>query len=119
MDALIGVVLAGCIAAASFGLVLIPRRLSVALAAIRSNPAAEAAVIAVARSEVSSLDAAHCLRQHYGVAAHQISRFALAAGPSVQRCRSEAHRPDFGPGWQQAGQTALQQLQRALEKPAC
>lgn len=52
MDALIGVVLAGCIAAISFGLALIPRRLSVALAATRPCPAAEAAVIAQALEEV-------------------------------------------------------------------
>lgn len=52
MDALIGVALVGCIAAVSFGLALIPRRLSVALAATRSNPAAEAAVIAQALAEV-------------------------------------------------------------------
>lgn len=52
MDALIGFVLAGCIAAVSFGLVLIPRRLSVALAATRPNPAAEAALVAQALAEV-------------------------------------------------------------------
>lgn len=52
MDALVGVVLAGCIAVVSFGLALIPRRLSVALAATRANPAAEAAVIAQALAEV-------------------------------------------------------------------
>ncbi|HGM6729208.1 TPA: hypothetical protein ACKQBZ_000244 [Stenotrophomonas maltophilia] len=40
------------IAAVSSGLALIPRRLSVALAATRSNPAAEAAVIARALAEV-------------------------------------------------------------------
>lgn len=52
MDALIGVVLLGCIAVVSFGLALIPRRLSVALAATRSNPAAEAALVALALAEV-------------------------------------------------------------------
>lgn len=52
MDALIGVVLAGCIAVVAFGLALIPRRLSVALAATRPNSAAEAEVIAQALAEV-------------------------------------------------------------------
>ena len=45
-------VLLVAIAAVSLGLVLIPRRLSVALAATRSNPVAEAAVIAQALAEV-------------------------------------------------------------------
>ncbi|WP_155761039.1 hypothetical protein [Stenotrophomonas maltophilia] len=44
--------LLAAIGAASFGLALIPRRLSVALAATRPNPAAEAAVIAQALAEV-------------------------------------------------------------------
>lgn len=111
--------LLAAIVSVAFGLALIPRRLSVVLAATRANPAAEAAVIAMARAEISFPDAAQGLRQHYGVAVRQISLSPAAAEQSVQKYRIESHRPDFGPGWQQAGRTALQQLQRAQEKPAC
>ncbi|MBN5175507.1 hypothetical protein JY453_03520 [Stenotrophomonas maltophilia] len=52
IDLLMTFVLLAAIATVSYGLALIPRRLSVALAATRPNPAAEAAVIAQALAEV-------------------------------------------------------------------
>lgn len=78
-----------------------------------------ACAIAESGAEVSSPVAAQGLRQHYGVAARQISLSHVAAEQSAQKYRTEFHHPDFGPGWQRAGQTVLQQLQRAQEKPAC
>ncbi|HIE0125049.1 TPA: hypothetical protein ACXI73_000097 [Stenotrophomonas maltophilia] len=52
IELFVAFVLLAAIVAASLGLALMPRRLSVALAATRSNPAAEAAVIAQALAEV-------------------------------------------------------------------
>lgn len=51
-EPLLAFALLAATAAVSFGLALIPRRLSVALAATRSNPVAEAALVAQALAEV-------------------------------------------------------------------